>query len=84
MQRILLAIALVLTLGVVAQAGCPGGNCRKPVRSIVSAAPTLALPARKHTASPAKAKEHSIVARRGYSRGPGLWARITFRPSGRR
>jgi hypothetical protein len=80
---LMLAIALVLTLGVVAQAQCPGGRCGRPVRSIVSPRPTLALPARKHTASPIKAKEHSIVARRGFGRGPGLWARITFRP-GRR
>lgn len=83
MPRILLALALILTLGVAANAGCPGGSCGRPIRSIVSPRPTLALPARKHTASPVKAKEHSIVARRGFGRGPSLWARITFRP-GRR
>jgi hypothetical protein len=85
MQRILLAIALVLTLGVVAQAGCPNGQCRKPIRTVISAVPTLAPRASTHTARPVKAKavERSVVARRGFSRGPGLWARITFRP-GRR
>ena len=85
MPRILLALALILTLGVAANAGCPGGSCRKPVRNVLSAVPTLAPRASTHTARPVKAKavERSVVARRGFSRGPGLWARITFRP-GRR
>ena len=64
-------------------ADCPGGVCRKPIRTAISAVPTLAPRASTHTARPAKAKavERSVVVRR--SRGPGLWARITFRP-GRR
>lgn len=86
MLRILLAFALVLTLGAAVNAGCPGGNCPRPVRSLVSPRPTLAPQARKHTATPHQHSraEQSIVVRRGFfHRGPGLWARITFRP-GRR
>jgi hypothetical protein len=79
---LMLAIALVLTLGVVAQAQCPGGNCPRPVRSIVSSRPTLAA-ARPHSPVVKARQERSVVVRRGFSRGPGLWARITFRP-GRR
>ena len=85
MQRLALLLAIIVGLcaGSIAYAGCPGGQCGRPIRSIVSPRPTLALPARKHTASPVKAKEHSIVARRGFSRGPGLFARIRFAPQSR-
>jgi hypothetical protein len=82
---LMLAIALVLTLGVVAEAGCPGGVCRKPVRNAIQSIPTLAPRANTHTARPVRAKavERSVVVRRSHVRGPGFWARITFRP-GRR
>lgn len=82
MQRILLAIALVLTLGVVANAGCPNGQCRRPVRNAVAAVPTLARPAAPH-AVPSVGKrtaERSVVVRRSHVRGPGLFARLSFRP----
>ena len=85
MLRLLLALALMLTLGVAATASpCANGQCRKPVRNAIAAVPTLAPRAHTHTDRPERAKsvERSVVVRRSH-RGPGLWARITFRP-GRR
>lgn len=83
MLRLLLAIALLLTLSAATQAQCPGGRCVRPVRNVISAVPTLAPRASTHTARPVKARdvERSVVVRRSVRRGPGLWARITFRPS---
>jgi hypothetical protein len=85
MLRCILALAIAISLCGVAAAQCPGGRCPRPVRTAISAVPTLAPRASTHTARPVKAKavERSVVARRGFRRGPGLWARITFRP-GRR
>lgn len=84
MIRITLAIALLLTLSVAAQAQCPGGVCKKPVRNAIAAVPTLArhsAPARTNSTVLQRGRERSVVVRRGFSRrGPGLWARITFRP----
>jgi len=81
MQRILLAAGLVLALAISAQAQCPGGVCKKPVRNAIQAIPTLA-PARPHSPVVKRGQERSVVVRRGFRhRGPGLWARITFRPS---
>ncbi len=83
MQRILLAIALVLALGVAAHAQCPNGQCKKPVRNAIAAVPSLAAPRRPHpiVVKPSEG-QRSVVVRRGFrNRGPGLWARITFRPS---
>jgi hypothetical protein len=67
-------------------AQCPGGRCPRPVRSIVQAAPTLAPRARTTVAAPHKHSrvERSVVVRRHHvRRGPGFFARITFRPSHR-
>ena len=86
MPRLLLAIALTLTLGVAAEATspCANGQCRKPVRNAIAAVPTLArhsAPARTNSTVSQRGRERSVVVRRGFSRrGPGLWARITFRP----
>lgn len=67
-----------------AEAQCPGGVCRKPVRNAIAAVPTLArhsAPARTNSTVSQRGRERSVVVRRGFSRrGPGLWARITFRP----
>jgi hypothetical protein len=84
MIRLLLAIALLLTLSTATQAQCPNGRCVRPVRTAIAAVPTLArhsAPARTHSTVSQRGRERSVVVRR--SRGPGLWARITFRP-GRR
>ncbi len=87
MIRLLLAIALLLTLSTATQAQCPGGRCVRPVRTAIAAVPTLArhsAPARAHSTVSQRGRERSVVVRRGFARrGPGLWARITFRP-GRR
>jgi len=84
MVRIFLAIALLLTLSAAAEAQCPGGVCRKPIRNAVAAVPTLArhsAPARTNSTVSQRGRERSVVVRRGFSgRGPGLWARLTFRP----
>ena len=82
MNRLLLAIALMLTLSTAAQAQCPGGRCVRPVRTAIAAVPTLAAPRRPHpiVVKPSEG-QRSVVVRRGFRRGPGLWARITFRPS---
>lgn len=81
---LMLAILVGLCAGSIAAASpCANGQCRKPVRNAISAVPTLAPRAQTHTARPVKAKavERSVVVRRGFRhRGPGLWARITFRP----
>ncbi len=70
MLRFLLALAFVLTLGVVAQADPPCKNCRKPVRSIIAAAPTLAPRARTKDAPPIEAKgEGKSVVWHGRSNG---------------
>lgn len=85
MQRILIAIAaalIILTLGVAAKAQCPGGVCRKPIRNAIAPIPTLAAPRRPHpiVLKPSEG-QRSVVVRRGFARrGPGLWARITFKP----
>jgi hypothetical protein len=83
MSRLLLAIALTLTLGAAAEATspCANGQCRKPVRNAIAAVPTLAAPRRPHpiVVKPSEG-QRSVVVRRGFRRGPGLWARITFRP----
>lgn len=82
MVRIFLAIALLLTLSAAAEAQCPGGVCRKPIRNALAPIPTLAAPRRPHpiVLKPSEG-QRSVVVRRGFSRrGPGLWARITFRP----
>lgn len=76
----LLAIATVSVS--VAEAGCPGGVCRKPIRNAIAPIPTLAAPRRPHpiVLKPSEG-QRSVVVRRGFARrGPGLWARITFRP----
>lgn len=82
MVRIFLAIALALTLSAAAEAQCPGGVCRKPIRSVVAPSPTLAAPRRPHSIALKPSEgQRSVVVRRGFARrGPGLWARITFRP----
>lgn len=82
MIRLLLAIALLLTLSTATQAQCPGGRCVRPVRNSIAAIPTLAAPRRPHpiVVKPSEG-QRSVVVRRGFRRGPGLWARITFRPS---
>lgn len=82
MVRIFLAIALALTLSAAAEAQCPGGVCRKPIRNAIAPIPTLAAPRRPHpiVLKPSEG-QRSVVVRRGFARrGPGLWARITFRP----
>ena len=80
LPRILLAAVFALLLTVPAVAQCPGGVCRKPVRTAIAAIPTLA-PARPHSPVLKRGQERSVVVRRGFrNRGPGLWARITFRP----
>ena len=63
-------------------AQCPGGRCIRPIRNAIAATPTLAPRARTKVAAPHQHPrvERSVVVRRGF-RGPGLWARITFRPS---
>lgn len=84
MVRIALILAAILFAAPIASAGCPGGRCPRPTNLLST--PTLARPARKE-AKPVLAQrgyERSVVVWRGYShRGPGLLARITFRP-GRR
>lgn len=85
MLRCILALAIAISLGVVAQATspCANGRCPRPVRNAISANPTLA-PARPHSPVVKRGPERSVVVRRSFRhRGPGLWARITFRP-GRR
>lgn len=82
MVRIFLAIALALTLSAAAEAQCPGGVCRKPIRNALAPIPTLAAPRRPHpiVLKPSEG-QRSVVVRRGFARrGPGFWARITFRP----
>lgn len=82
MVRIFLAIALALTLSAAAEAQCPGGVCRKPIRNAIAPIPTLAAPRRPHpiVLKPSEG-QRSVVVRRGFARrGPGLWARITFKP----
>lgn len=81
MPRLLLAIALLLTLSAAAEAQCPGGVCRKPIRNAIAPIPTLAAPRRPHpiVLKPSEG-QRSVVVRRGFRRSPGLWARITFRP----
>lgn len=82
MVRIFLAIALALTLSAAAEAQCPGGVCRKPIRNAIAPIPTLAAPRRPHpiVLKPSEG-QRSVVVRRGFARrSPGLWARITFRP----
>jgi len=87
MIRLLLAIALLLTLSAASQASpCANGVCPRPVRTAIAAVPTLArhsAPARTHSTVSQRGRERSVVVRRGFHHGPGLWARITFRP-GRR
>lgn len=80
--KLAIAIALLLTLSAAAEAQCPGGVCRKPVRNAIAAVPTLAAPRRPHPiVLKPSVEQRSVVVRRGFSRrGPGLWARITFRP----
>lgn len=84
-MRLALLLALLIATPAIAASPCANGRCPRPVRNAISAVPTLAPRASTHTARPVKAKavERSVVVRRGFSRGPGLWARITFRP-GRR
>lgn len=82
MLRFILAI-VVACAAQTAMAQCPGGVCPRPVRSIVAARPSLAPRRPAATAHREVHREHSIVRHRGFRRGPGLWARITFRP-GRR
>jgi len=78
--------AALLAIGTVsvsvAEAGCPNGQCRKPIRNALAPIPTLAAPRRPHpiVVKPSEG-QRSVVVRRGFSRrGPGFWARITFRP----
>lgn len=84
MFRFLLALVVVCAAQT-AMAQCPGGVCPRPVRSIVAPRPAFAYrgPAASVTRNHSVYREHSIVRHRGFRRGPGLWARITFRP-GRR
>jgi hypothetical protein len=82
MLRCILAIVFAISLGSIAQAQCPGGVCKRPVRSAISAIPTLA-PARPHSPVVKRGQERSVVVRRGHVRGPGLFARIRFAPQSR-
>lgn len=75
------AIALML-FAAPAMAQCPGGRCNKPIRSTIAAIPTLAAPARPTFHAPMRGRERSVVVFR--SRGPRLWAQLTFRPGRRR
>jgi hypothetical protein len=72
MLRFLLALALILTLGVAAQATspCANGQCRRPVRTAIKSTPTLAPRARTKDAPPVEAKgEERSVVWHGRSRG---------------
>lgn len=80
---LMLAIALALMSCGVASAQCPGGVCPRPVRSIVAARPSLAPRRPAATVHREVHRSHSIVRHRGFRRGPGFFARITFRPSHR-
>lgn len=65
---------------------CPrGAVCPRPTRSAVAPQPTLAYrgPAVSVTRSHSVHREHTVVSHRGFRRGPGFFARITFRPQGR-
>lgn len=75
-------VASVVLFTSTAIAGCPGGVCNHPVRSLVAPHPTLARPVAPQTVSAGREMrvERSVVVRRGFARGPGLFARATFRP----
>ena len=83
-MRLALLLALLISTPAIAASPCANGQCRKPVRNAIAAVPTLArhsAPARTNSTVLQRGRERSVVVRRGFSRrGPGLWARITFRP----
>lgn len=81
MLRCIFATFIAISLSGIAVAGCPGGNCPRPVRSIVAQRPTLA-PARPQSPVIQRGRERSVVVRRGFfHRGPGLFAQLRFKPS---
>lgn len=72
----LIVLALML-FAAPAMAQCPNGRCLRPAKLLST--PTLA-PTRHQPRVIDRVEERSVVVRRGYSRGPGLFARATFRP----
>lgn len=81
MLRFAVIIAAIL-IAAPTFAQCPGGVCPRPIRNAIAATPTLARPVAPRTVPVLgkRSAERSVVVRRGFARGPGFLARITFRP----